>query len=125
MKGIAPLFADIGRRCALSRGHRFKVAAACLVVTTAFWLTLSARAQETGQQYSPPGKANQGEPIVGGHKLQPREGELGKSDVTNKDAKTVDDLYKKLIEEERQRGNLSPSSGAGAGKPPAAKNPPQ
>lgn len=43
------------------------------------------------------------QPIVNGHELQPTQSKLTKPDVSDSDAKTVDDLYQKLMKEEAAR----------------------
>ena len=43
------------------------------------------------------------QPIQNGFNLQPTQSELARSDVSAEDAKVVDDLYRKLMQEERAR----------------------
>ncbi|HEY6334564.1 MAG TPA: hypothetical protein VI113_01645 [Alphaproteobacteria bacterium] len=95
-------------------------AAALLVFAAAAASPLPAPAQDTDQPTPPPESQDRAQPIVGGHDLQPRAGELGKPDVTSKDAQTVDELYQKLIDEERKAGNLPPANAS-----PAKRTPPQ
>ena len=45
----------------------------------------------------------QHQPIRNGFNLQPTQSELGRPDVSAEDAKVVDELYGKLIQEERAR----------------------
>jgi hypothetical protein len=100
------------------------VSAAALAVAVAAALPATASAQDMDQSTPPPESQDRGQPIVGGHDLQPRAGQLGKPDVTSKDAKTVDELYEKLIEEERKAGNLPPA-GPSSGGSSSKKAPPQ
>jgi len=96
------------------------VAAVALVFTATAALPLPAAAQDSDQSTPPPESQDRAQPIFGGHDLQPRAGELGKPDVTSKDAQTVDELYQKLIDEERKAGNLPPANAS-----PAKRTPPQ
>ncbi|HYB10411.1 MAG TPA: hypothetical protein VEJ16_12130 [Alphaproteobacteria bacterium] len=108
----------ISRRTNARRDTMRLVLAASLTIAAA--LPWAATAQNTDQAAPPPQDQDRFEPILGGHDLQPRQGELGKPDVSSKDAQTVDDLYQKLIDEEVKAGNLPPSAAS-----PAKRTPPQ
>jgi hypothetical protein len=58
--------------------------------------------QSQSQSQSRPATSGH-QPIVNGHELQPSQSELAKPDVSDSDAKTVDDLYQKLMKEEAAR----------------------
>jgi len=99
-----------------------RVAAASLLMLAA---AFSASAQDVPTPAEQPPE-NQGAPrptegIEGGHRFQPTPGALGKPDVSSQSAKTVDELYKKLIQQEkdfeRQR-QLAPATPGAPQSPP-------
>ena len=56
------------------------------------------------QGLAPPHQApRQYQPIQNGFDLQPNESELARPDVSDQDGKVVDELYRKLMQEERAR----------------------
>ena len=74
---------------------------------------------------TPPEAASQYHPIENGFDLQPSEGELARPDVSDQDGKTVDELYRKLMQEERARYPeifRDSGSGPGAAAPTAPDN---
>lgn len=94
---------------------------ATLAVAFAAGLNFSALAQVQGSDNPTPHLEPRGKAIVGGHRLQPTPGELGKPGVTEDDAKTVDELYKKLIEQSRQQ--LEGGANASTAAPPHSETP--
>lgn len=87
--------------------YRFRLATIAVLLTVC--ATGSAVSQTDGtkpQEPTPPpaqSLASEHAPIVDGHELQPRQDELATPDISNSDAKFIDDQYRQLMQDEARR----------------------
>ena len=84
--------------------------------------------REPPQQHQSPAPqvARRYQPIRNGYNLQPTQSEIAKPDISAEDGKVVDELYRKLMQEERARYPdlfRSPKSEPAAEPPTSSKDP--